>query len=102
MKSSTLIWLALAAILATSLFFANRDNVTFKLVPFVQDDSAFTLVTPLYRLVFSAFLLGLVIGSATIGLRQIRKARRTRRAAKDAERRVALDGAKARAERSQT
>jgi uncharacterized protein HemY len=98
MKSSTLIWLALAAIVAASLFFANRDNVTFKLVPYVQDDSAFTLVTPLYRLVFSAFLLGVVIGSATIGLRQYRKSRRTRRAAKDAEKRLALDAAKARVE----
>jgi hypothetical protein len=98
MKSSTLIWLALGAIAAASLFFANRDNVTFKLVPYVQDDSAFTLVTPLYRLVFSAFLFGVVIGSATIGLRQYRKARRTRQAAKVAEKRLALDAAKTRVE----
>ena len=85
MKASTLIGLALVAIVAASLVFANRDNVTFRLVPFVQDDSAFTLVTPLYFLVLSAFLLGLMIGAATIGLRSHRKARRTRRAAKDAE-----------------
>lgn len=98
MKASTLIALALAAAAAVSVVIANGDTVTFKLVPFVQDDSAFTLVTPLYRLVFSAFLLGVVIGAATIGLRQYRKLRRTRRAAKDAERRVELDAAKARVE----
>ena len=51
MKASTLIGLALVAIVAASLVFANRDSVTFRLVPFVQDDSAFTLVTPLYFLV---------------------------------------------------
>ena len=98
MKASSLIWLALAAIVAASLFFANRDNVTFKLVPYVQDDSAFTLVTPLYRLVFFSFLLGLLIGAGTLGLRQMRNARRTRRAAKNAEKRLALDAAKGRVE----
>ena len=98
MKSSTLLWLAFAAIVAASLFFANRDNVTFRLVPYVQDDSAFTLVTPLYRLVFSAFLLGLVIGVATLGLRQYRKARRTRLAAKEAEKRLAPNAVRARGE----
>ena len=97
MKASTLIALALAAAAAVSLAVANQENITFKLVPYVQDDSAFTLVTPLYRLVFFAFLLGVVIGAGTIGLRQMRNARRTRRAAKDAERRLALDAAKARA-----
>jgi uncharacterized integral membrane protein len=96
MKASTLIGLALVAIVAASLVFANRDNVTFRLVPFVQDDSAFTLVTPLYFLVLSAFLLGLMIGAGSIGLRQYRKARRTRRAAKDAEKRAAQDAAKTR------
>ena len=97
MKASTLIVLASLAAAAASVVVANRDNVTFKLVPFVEDDSAFTLVTPLYLLVFFTFLLGVVIGAATIGLRQMRNARRTRRAAKDAEKRLALDAAKARA-----
>ena len=97
MKASTLITLALAAAAAVSLAVANQENITFKLVPYVQDDSAFALVTPLYRLVLFAFLLGVVIGAGTIGLRQLRNARRTRRAAKDAERRLALDAAKARA-----
>ncbi|HYK78594.1 MAG TPA: LapA family protein [Micropepsaceae bacterium] len=102
MKSSTLIWLALFAIFAASLVFANRDNVTFRLVPYVQDDSAFTVVTPLYILVFSAFLLGLVLGAGTIGWRQYRKARKMRRAAKEAEKRLALEAAKTRVERPQT
>jgi len=96
MKTSSLIALALAAAAAASVVIANRDNVTFKLVPFVADDSAFTLVTPLYFLVLFTFLLGVVIGASTIGLRQMRNARRTRRAAKEAERRLALDAAKAR------
>ncbi len=97
MKSSTLIALALAAAAAVSVAVANQANVIFKLVPFVADDSAFTLVTPLYRLVFFMFLLGVLIGAGTIGLRQYRKDRSARRAAKDAERRLALDAAKARA-----
>ena len=37
-----------------------------------------------------------IVGAGTIGVRQMRNARRTRRAAKDAERRLALDAAKAR------
>ena len=97
MKASSLFALTLAAAAAVSVAFANQGNVTFKLVPFVGDDSAFALVTPLYRLVFFIFLLGVLIGAATVGLRQMRNARRTRRAAKDAERRLALDAAKARA-----
>lgn len=96
MKASRLIALVSLAAAAASVVVANRQDVTFKLVPYVQDDSAFTLVTPLYFLVFFTFLLGIVIGAATIGLRQMRNARRTRRAAKEAERRLALDGAKAR------
>jgi uncharacterized integral membrane protein len=97
MKASTLIVLALATAAAASVAVANRQDVTFKLVPFVQDDSAFTMVTPLYLLVFFTFLLGVLISTATIGLRQLLNARRTRRAAKDAEKRLALDAAKARA-----
>jgi len=102
MKASSLIALALAAAAAVSLAVANQENITFKLVPFVEDDSAFALVMPLYRLVLFAFLLGVVIGAAIIGLRQYRKARRTRRAAKEAEKRLALDAAKTRVERPQT
>jgi hypothetical protein len=97
MKASSLIALALAAAAAVSLAVANQENITFKLVPFVQDDSAFTLVTPLYRLVFFMFLLGVVIGAATVGLRSRRNARKKRLAAKDAEKRLAMDAAKARA-----
>ena len=96
MKTSSLITLALIAAAAVSLAFANQDNVIFKLVPFVADDSAFTLVTPLYRLMLFTFLFGVLIGAGTIGLRQMRNARRTRRAAKDAEKRAALEAAKAR------
>ena len=96
MKASTLIALALAAAAAVSVAVANQANVIFKLVPFVADDSAFTLVTPLYRLVFFMFLLGVVIGAATVGLRYRRNARKKRLAAKDAEKRLALDAARAR------
>jgi hypothetical protein len=98
MKASTPIVLASLVAAAASVAVANRENVTFKLVPFVQDDSAFTLVTPLYRLVFFTFLLGVVIGAATVGLRSRRNARKKRLAAKDAEKRLALDAAKVRVE----
>ena len=73
MKASSLIVLFSVVAAAASLVVANRENVTFKLVPFVQTDSAFTLVTPLYLLVFFTFLFGVVIGAATIGLRSRRK-----------------------------
>ena len=96
MRSSTLIVLVSAAAAAASLVIANRDNVTFKLVPFVPDDSAFTLVTPLYLLVFFIFLIGVVVGAATVGLRWRRNARKKRLAAKEAEKRLALDAARAR------
>lgn len=95
MKASTLIGLASVAA-AASVIVANQENVTFKLVPFVPDDSAFTLMTPLYVLVLFTFLFGVLIGAGTIGLRQMRNARRTRRAAKDAEKRAAQDAAKTR------
>ncbi|SRR6266567_4867928 len=96
MKASSLIALSLAAATAVSLAVANQANVTFKLVPFVADDSAFTLVTPLYRLVFFMFLLGVVIGAATMGLRSRRNARKKRLAAKAAEKNLAPEAAKAR------
>jgi uncharacterized integral membrane protein len=98
MKASTLIVLVSLAAATASVVVANRDNVTFKLVPFVQDDSPFTLVTPLYLLVFLTFLLGVVIGAATVGLRSRRNARKKRLAAKEAEKRLALDAARVRGE----
>ncbi|HEX3485266.1 MAG TPA: lipopolysaccharide assembly protein LapA domain-containing protein [Micropepsaceae bacterium] len=98
MRSSTLIGLASIAILAASLALANRDDVTFRLVPFVPDDSVFVLVTPLYLLVFFTFLIGVVIGAATVGLRWRRNARQRRLAARDVEKRLALDAARARME----
>ena len=98
MKASTLIALTLAAAAAASVVIANRQDVTFKLVPFVPDDSVFTLVTPLYFLVLFTFLLGVLIGAATIGLRQMRNARKKRLAAKEAEKRLALDAARVRGE----
>jgi hypothetical protein len=98
MKASSLIVLFSVVAAAASLVVANRENVTFKLVPFVQTDSAFTLVTPLYLLVFFTFLFGVVIGAATIGLRSRRNARKKRLAAREAEKRLALDAARVRGE----
>ena len=83
-----------AAILAV----ANWEPVAFKLVPFAQGESAFTLVMPLFLLVFFSFLLGVLIGGATVGLRNWRNARKKRLAARDSEKALALDRAKARVE----
>ena len=98
MKASTLIVLVSVAAAAASLVIANQENVTFKLVPFVPDDSAFTLVTPLYLLVVFTFLIGVAIGAAAVGLRWRRNARKKRLAAKEAEKRLALEAARARVE----
>jgi len=62
----------LVVLAAAGLAFANRDNVTFKLVP-SWEATPLHAGHALYLLVFSVFLFCVVIGAATIGLRQMRK-----------------------------
>jgi len=99
MKLSTLLVLVPVAALAVILALANREAVAFKLVPFTQE-SAFTLVMPLFLLVFLSFFLGVLVGGAAMGLRCARAARRKRLAARDIGRAKALDAGTARAEQT--
>ena len=98
MKSSTLLVLVPVVVVAVILAVPNWEPVAFKLVPFAYGESAFTLVMPLFLLVFFSFLFGILVGGATVGLRNWRNARKKRLAARDIEKALALDKAQARAE----
>jgi uncharacterized integral membrane protein len=89
MKFSTLLVLVPVAVIAAILAIANREEVAFKLDPFAAGDS-FALVMPLFLLVFLSFLLGVLVGGATIALRRGRAARK-KRAAADAAGALTLD-----------
>jgi len=78
MKLSTFLLLAPVAIIAVVLAVANREAVVFRFDPFAGTDPAFTLVMPLFLLVFSSFLVGVLVGGATVGLRRARSARAKR------------------------
>jgi uncharacterized integral membrane protein len=81
MRSSTLFVLVPVAVIAAILAVANRQPVTFRLDPFAADNSAVVFVMPLFLLVFLSFLIGVLVGGATMGLRHRRTARRKRLAA---------------------
>jgi len=98
MRLPTLFVLVPLAVVAALLAVANRETVEFRLIPFVAGESAFTLVMPLFLLVFSGFLLGVLVGGATMALRRGRSARQKRLAAKDMAKTMALDAGKPRAE----
>ena len=66
MKLSTLLAGVPVAVVAAILAVANREEVAFKLDPFATGDSA-AFVMPLFLLVFLSFLLGVLVGGATIG-----------------------------------
>jgi uncharacterized integral membrane protein len=97
MKLSTLLVFGPLAIIAAILAVANREPVIFRLVPF-ETDPAFTLVIPLFLLVFLSFLLGVVVGGATVAWRRIRNHRRKKLAAQDVAGALTLDAAKPSAE----
>jgi uncharacterized integral membrane protein len=78
MKLSTFLLLVPVAIVAVILALANREAVAFRVDPFSGTDPAFTLVMPLFLLVFSSFLIGVLVGGATVGLRRVRSARSKR------------------------
>ena len=75
MKLSTFLLLVPVAIVAGILALANREAVAFRFDPFSGTDPSFTLVMPLFLLVFSSFLIGVLVGGATVGLRRVRSAR---------------------------
>ena len=70
MKLSTLLVLVPVAAVAAILAVANREEVAFRIDPFAAGDAAAALVMPLFLLVFLSFLLGVLVGGATIALRR--------------------------------
>jgi uncharacterized integral membrane protein len=71
------------AVIAAILAVANRQQVMFRLDPFAADNSAVVFVMPLFLLVFISFVIGVLVGGATIALRHRQTARRKRLAAAD-------------------
>jgi uncharacterized integral membrane protein len=94
MKLSTLLVLVPVAVVAAILAVANREEVAFKFNPFAEGQSAVAFVMPLFLLVFLSFLLGVLVGGATIALRRAAHARRKRIAASDIANALALDAGK--------
>jgi len=64
MRLPTFVILVPVAIVAAMLAIANREEIAFTFVPFVQHKSDVTLVMPLFWLVFASFLLGVLLGSS--------------------------------------
>jgi uncharacterized integral membrane protein len=91
MKRSTLLVLVPVALIATMLALANRETVVFRLDPFAAGEPAFSLAMPLFLLVFLSFLLGVLVGGATVFLRRGRSARKKQLSADDMARALALD-----------
>lgn len=98
MKLSTFLVLVPVAAIAAVLAVANREVVVFRLDPFAAGDSAVAFIMPLFLLVFLSFLLGVLVGGATVALRRGRNARRKRIAASDIAGALALDAGKPRVE----
>jgi uncharacterized integral membrane protein len=91
MRVSTLLVMAPVAAVAAALAVANREPVAFQFDPFA---SGAALVMPLFLLVFLSFLLGVLVGGATMALRKGRMARRRRAAAGDIATAMALEATK--------
>ena len=83
MRFSTLLLLVPACVIAAMIAVANREEIAFTLVPFVPVDAGFTFVMPLFLLVFVVFVLGVLVGGATVALQRAR--RRGRRRISDAD-----------------
>jgi uncharacterized integral membrane protein len=91
MKLWTLLAGVPVAVIAAVLAVANREEVAFKLDPFGSGDSV-AFVMPLFLLVFLSFLLGVLVGGATIALRRGRNARRENAKPAAVATGLALDG----------
>ena len=102
MKRSTLLLLVPVALVATVLALANREAVVFRLDPFVAAEPAFSFTMPLFLLVFLSFLLGVLVGGATVFLRRGRSARKKQLSADDMAKALALDADERRARHSGT
>ena len=102
MKRSTFLVLVPVALIATILALANRETVVFRLDPFVAGEPVFSLAMPLFLLVFLSFLLGVLVGGATVFLRRGRNARKRQLTPDEMARAVALDADERRAGQSRT
>ena len=91
MRVSTLLVMVPVAAVAAALAVANREPVAFQFDPFA---SGTALVMPLFLLVFLSFLVGVLVGGATVALRRNAMARRRRAAASDIATAMALEAAK--------
>ncbi|HEY0104729.1 MAG TPA: hypothetical protein VGB91_01500 [Rhizomicrobium sp.] len=58
-------------LLAVWIALANRAPVVFSLDPFSQDDPALAVRLPVYVLIFSSVLTGILLGWLVLGLRRI-------------------------------
>jgi len=91
MRLATLILLILAAAIAAALAVANREIVVLNLDPFSLGAVHLPLAMPLFLLVFLSFLLGVLVGGATIALKRRRNARQKQVTANDIGKVLALD-----------
>ncbi len=97
MKIVNFLFASLIGMIAIVIALANRDAVTFSLDPFSKDHPALAFVTPLYLLVFLAFIAGVLIGGVLVMWTGWR--RRSRARAKQEEKERATRAEKARLEK---
>ena len=91
MKVSTILVLVPVTAAAAALAVANRQPVAFQFDPFA---SSAAFVMPLFLLVFLSFLLGVLVGAATMALKRSRMAGRRRAAGSDIATAMAMEAAK--------
>jgi uncharacterized integral membrane protein len=76
----TALVLILVAVVLIALAVANRQVVTVSLDPFDQANPALVLSQPMYRVIFSLLIGGVVLGGCAAWLRQAKWRARARRA----------------------
>jgi uncharacterized integral membrane protein len=91
-KIVTFLVLGLLAALLVMFAVANRQPVAISLDPFDQADPALVFSLPLYQLIFSVLIGGVLLGGAASWLRQSKWRRRARRLESEARSRRAPSG----------
>jgi uncharacterized integral membrane protein len=81
-------WILLAPLATLALLFAlaNRRWVTISLDPFSQDAPAYALDLPLFIVIFSALILGVLIGGIAVWFGRLRWQMAAHRAEREAAR----------------
>jgi uncharacterized integral membrane protein len=77
-RLSSVIILAIVAIIAAMIAVANRQIVTFSLDPLSTNYPSVAFTLPLWLLVFLAMLFGVLLGGASVALNRSTRRRRTR------------------------